>query len=197
MTFSALQTLVSFVGIGIAGAAAYVILATVLAVMGLAPWLASMLSYGALIPLVYIGQRTLTFRSEVAHRSSFPKYIASQVLGLGLSVTLPYLVANRLPPVVAFATVALTIAVTNFFLLKWWAFRPSTNLADACGSQEPVMAILARRFIHDQGERHATRSQSLPKKHHEVGGPPCKTHPLEHKALRFERRTKGNQVGAP
>jgi putative flippase GtrA len=114
----------TFLGVGGAGAATYALLATGLDQAGLPAWLASVLSYAALIPIVYWGQRRLTFRSSAPHASAFPKYVGAQMLGLSLSAALPWFLppAPRLPPALTFFAMIGVISALNFILLKFWTF---------------------------------------------------------------------------
>jgi putative flippase GtrA len=119
-----LRSVISYFGVGAAGALAYVVLSTVMTTLtGVSPWICSVLVYLGLILPVYFAQHRLTFRSQQAHRTSLPRYIAIQMLGVFLAAILPRLLsASALPPGAIFAAVALTIAVTNYGLLRFWAF---------------------------------------------------------------------------
>lgn len=121
---SNIRSIVSFFGVGATAAAGYVVLSTFVTYRGMAPWLASVLCYAALIPFAYVAQRSITFQSTVAHKLSFPKYLAVQCLGLMLAGALPYFadLLTEVPPVFAFLLVAATIVVTNLLLLKHWVF---------------------------------------------------------------------------
>ena len=114
-----------YVGIGTAGALSYVLLSSLLCYLKLPPWLASFASYVVLVPIVYGAQRGVAFQSDAPHRSAFPKYLSTQLLGIALSVLLPQFVSayGNFPPPASFAGVAAAIAVTNFFFLKFWAFK--------------------------------------------------------------------------
>jgi len=119
-----MRMVATFLAVGAAGAGAYVALSTAFNAAGAAAWIASIAAYATTIPAVYLAQRNFTFQSRAPHLSSFPKYVASQLLGLTLAGILPYVVAQGigLPPVVAFALVAVTIAAVNLFVLRFWAF---------------------------------------------------------------------------
>ncbi|MBB4199227.1 hypothetical protein CCR94_20970 [Rhodoblastus sphagnicola] len=51
---------------------------------------AGALAYATMIPLVYPAQRSLAFRSSEPHAKAFPKYVATQLLGLQLSALLKF-----------------------------------------------------------------------------------------------------------
>jgi putative flippase GtrA len=131
----AMRMLASFVSVGAAGAIAYILLSSFLVTLGAQAWIASVLCYAALIPVVYVGQRSLTFRSKAAVSSSFLKYAATQLFGLGLSAALPYVIERNTnwSPTTAFFYVAVLTVFVNFMLLKFWAFR-DTKPDDRIGS---------------------------------------------------------------
>jgi putative flippase GtrA len=120
----ALRSLIRFIGVGAAGAAGYVLLASLLNSAGLQPAGASLCGYAMMIPLVYPAQRRIAFRSNEPHLKAFPKYVATQLFGLQLSGLLPYLASfgPSLPPTAIFAALSIAIAGLNFLLLKFWAF---------------------------------------------------------------------------
>jgi len=137
--FTSIRTLASFVVVGGLGALAYVLISTLLAGMGVTPWLASGMSYLVLIPVIYVFQRNLTFRSDRTHGTAFPRYLASQAVGFALAVTLPLLVKEAgMQPVVAFSIVALAVAATNFVLLRLWAFGSAGGNAPSVNAQYNV-----------------------------------------------------------
>lgn len=121
---SLMETLLAFTGVVAAGPLGYVVLSGALAASGIQAWASSLTSYALMIPLVYLAQRNLTFRSQTRHRSLFPRYVATQFLGLTLSGLLPYFLVQggRAGPFVAFVFVAILVATMNFALLKLWAF---------------------------------------------------------------------------
>jgi putative flippase GtrA len=123
--FLRFRSLSTFFIVGIAGAFAYVILSSVLTtIIGLA-YIASIISYCVLIPIVYSAQRTFTFRSVANHRVVFPKYVATQLIGLSISGVLPYILRGiaQKSPIVVFVLVAMVVPIANFVLLRFWAFK--------------------------------------------------------------------------
>lgn len=120
-----IRQFVSYAVIGGGGALLYVVCASLLHELGAREWLASFLSYLAFIPIIYFLQRRLTFRSSAHHGTAFPRYAAIQTFGLLLAAALPALFAGFgfRSPTASFMVVAVTIAVVNFGLSKFWAFR--------------------------------------------------------------------------
>ena len=125
VTWNSVGRFVAFFGVGAAGAVGYVLLSTMLSAAGIEAWISSLSSYLGLIPIVYLAQRNLAFRIKTSHRSSFPKYIVTQILGLMLSAVLPYFFtgATSAPPFFVFIGVALVITTISFLLLNFWTFR--------------------------------------------------------------------------
>lgn len=118
-----IATLAAFVGVGGAAALAYVVVASLFVAAGFTPWLVSVLCYAAFVPVVYLTQKRLAFRSSAPHAAAFPRYAATQMLGVALAAALPYATAAAVPPAAGFLAVAVLVAAANFVLLRWWAFR--------------------------------------------------------------------------
>jgi putative flippase GtrA len=118
------RMVISFIVLGAAGAAAYVVLSSILHALGFPTWIASFSSYLTLVPVLYLAQRNITFESRSSHFSSFPKYVVTQIVGLMLSALVPYQVAHSTgdPAFRAFASVAIAVALVNFMLMKFWTF---------------------------------------------------------------------------
>ena len=114
----------SYLTIGGATALAYILVCMLLTGFGLSPGLASVAGYLMVVFPAYFGQKILTFRSSAWHRIALPKYLALQVAGniAGCFIS-EYLVRAGLPTWMAFGTVAVIVAGTNFFAMKYWTFR--------------------------------------------------------------------------
>jgi putative flippase GtrA len=87
--------------------------------------LAGLLSYIAMIPIVYAAQRHLMFRSASQVSDSAPKYVVTPKCS-GCSSRHPCLMrwaywACR--PYLIFLMVALGVAMFNFVLLRFWTFK--------------------------------------------------------------------------
>lgn len=113
-----------FSGVGGFGAGCYILFSYLATCAGLPPWVASPLVYTSLVPIIYSLQRCLVFHSTVPHRTSFPKYVAIQLLGIFLSLFLPYTFSHiALPATLSFFMVVGFIMVANYILQKRWAFQ--------------------------------------------------------------------------
>ena len=114
----------SFICVGGTAMFAYIYLASLLATYNMENWMASSVCYLSIIPFAYYAQRRITFRSNNSVKSSFTKYTATQLLGLLLSFTMPFLMKNsEFSPILIFTFVAVVTALFNFVLLKIWAFK--------------------------------------------------------------------------
>jgi putative flippase GtrA len=116
------RRLVIFGAVGLGATAAYIVISSLLTDMGVVPWIASFLVYLCIIPLAYLGQRNLTFRSGDRHSSSLPKYIVTQSLGLALAALIPVLLSDIISPVYCFILVSALVAGVSYLLLALWAF---------------------------------------------------------------------------
>jgi putative flippase GtrA len=118
--------LVSFALIGGGAALTFVLVSSALVELfpGVDSWLISSLCYGASILPVYLLHRRFTFRSDAAHRTALPRYVAVQAMALLLATLFGYLLygALALPSLpAALLVIALTSGV-NYVVLKGWAF---------------------------------------------------------------------------
>ena len=92
---------------------------------GLRPSVAILLTLAILVPPTYLAQRRFTFRSERGHGWAFPRYAGTQLLGNALALIAAEIFPTpiRAHPLVAFILIAIMVAVTNYGMLKFWAFR--------------------------------------------------------------------------
>jgi len=116
--------LLRFLVIGSTSAGLYVVLCVLFTRLGLRPSLSILATLAVLMPPTYLAQRSLTFRSGRGHAAAFPRYVATQLAGNALALILSEALADamRAHPWLGFGSVAITVALTNFALLKLWAF---------------------------------------------------------------------------
>jgi len=119
---SLIRRLLTFGAVGLGATIGYIAVSMVLVDIGCRPWIVSPLVYAAIIPMAYMGQRTLTFRSKANHTSSLPKYLVIQGVGLVLAALIPAVVSEVVSPAGSFVIVSGIVAVTNYILLARWAF---------------------------------------------------------------------------
>jgi putative flippase GtrA len=121
-----LDGLVRFIGIGAAGALAFVVLSSMVIWMdtGLADWMVNTACYACLIIPVYLLHRRFSFRSDAAHRRAFPRYFAVQGMALVLAALFSFVVHGMLMlPTVAASMLVITLTSgINFVVLRSWAF---------------------------------------------------------------------------
>lgn len=123
---------VRFLAVGGLGAVAYVLFSYLLTLAGTRPWIASVVVYSCLIPIVYVAHRRFVFESERAHTTAFPRYVAIQLLSLSLSVVVPWAFeAYGIHPVIAFLSVAIGAALTSYVLQSRWAFAQDRQGPDS------------------------------------------------------------------
>jgi putative flippase GtrA len=119
------RQLVAYTVVGGTGALAYAAIATTLTMMGGTVWIVSTVCYALFIPVMYLAQRGWTFGSQNSHISSFPKYVVTQAFGLAIAAIVPHALVNGLgiSAPIAYLFVLGIIAIGNFVVLKFWAFR--------------------------------------------------------------------------
>lgn len=105
------------------GAGLYIVGSFILTTNGMEAWIASFIVYACLVPVVYFIQKQFVFESGKSDSKSFPRYLVIQVIGLGLSAILPFLLAKiNVSPIISFFFLALVISITNYVLQLRWAF---------------------------------------------------------------------------
>jgi ubiquinone/menaquinone biosynthesis C-methylase UbiE/putative flippase GtrA len=113
-----------FILVGGTSSALYAVIGGFLTTLGLRPSFAIIATLCILIPPTYLAQRRLTFRSDRVHSAAFPRYIGTQAIGNSIGIvgaeSFPHVIASH--PFVGFAVVAIVVAATNYFCLKFWAF---------------------------------------------------------------------------
>ena len=118
---------VLFLFIGGSSALLYVALNVAFTWAGMRPSLSIVCTLLILTPATYLAQRRFTFQSDRKHIAAFPRYIGTQLVGNGVGLiaaeVFPSAVGSQ--PVLAFALIALVVAITNYSCLKFWAFRPT------------------------------------------------------------------------
>jgi putative flippase GtrA len=126
---SPLGGVLNFIGIGAAGAAAFVLLSTL--VMWIDPyaerWMINAACYAATILPVYLMHRRYSFDSDASHVQAFPRYLAVQAMALVLAAVFSFVINGVFSLPTFFASI-LVIGLTsgvNFLVLRSWAFARS------------------------------------------------------------------------
>jgi putative flippase GtrA len=127
-----IREIVVFGAVGLASALAFGICVDLLVTHGvLSRSIASAVCYAALVPLAYVGQRTLAFQSSTAVRVSFQKYVALQAVGFLLTQVMTAVIVARgaQSSIGLWFLVAALAAAGNYFVLKLWVFaaKPSAG----------------------------------------------------------------------
>ena len=113
-----------FVGVGGTLMVAHIALATLLAVLGLAPSVANITAHFICIPPTYLAQRGFTFRSDVPHIRAFVRYVLLQLPLMGLGAGLAWLLITRMgwPAALGFAVIIPLVALVSYAAQRFWAF---------------------------------------------------------------------------
>jgi putative flippase GtrA len=128
------REIILFLVIGGTSAVLYTGLNTVFTTAGLRPSLSILVTLAILVPPTYLLQHRLTFRSGRNHASAFPRYLGTQLFGNLLALVAAELFPTviRAYPLTAFILIAFMVAVTNYGILKFWAFRhPAVSAGEA------------------------------------------------------------------
>ncbi len=122
-----LREIILFLIIGGTSAFLYTGLNVLFTQAGLRPSLSILVTLLILVPPTYLAQRRFTFRSDRTHVSAFPRYVGAQLAGNALALIAAELFpsAIRANPLAAFLLIAVLVAMTNYGVLKFWAFRQS------------------------------------------------------------------------
>ncbi len=121
-----LGDLLAFLLVGAGGALCYVLLSTSLMALGLPwpRWVTGAASYAVLVVPVYLMHRRFSFQSDTAHRVALPRYMAVQMMAVGLAALFSWLFYSvfGVPSLYGSVLVIVLIAAVNFMVLRLWAF---------------------------------------------------------------------------
>jgi putative flippase GtrA len=113
---------------GALGACFYILGSYMLTSKGLEPWVASLIVYLSLVPIIYLIQKKFVFESYKSHYVAFFRYLCIQLFGLGISAFLPFKMTNiGINPVVSFFSVALLNSFASYALQLYWAFSKNNK----------------------------------------------------------------------
>jgi len=119
----ALREKAAFVLVGASASACYIIFAALLHWAGLTAAAASAVSYLLCIPLAYLGQRRITFRSSRRHTIALIRYAATQGLGLAIATaTVHFASSAGVSTVLAFVLADILASVQTYMLQKHWVY---------------------------------------------------------------------------
>jgi len=111
-----LPRVVRFGMVGAASTLAYMVLALLGEALGMAVVVASVAAYTLCIPFAYLGHRHLTFGSDRPHREAVSRFVALNLLGLGVSAAAPWLLCDLagLPAFAGVFTAAILVPLASF-----------------------------------------------------------------------------------
>ena len=113
--------LLRFATIGLFNTLAYFCLASFLqSGLGLATYWSSYLAYFILVPASFLGHKRFPFKSDGRSSREFGRFIAIQMLNLGI-ITASNLAAERFsgPSWATFVVISIAIPVANFIVFHW------------------------------------------------------------------------------
>ncbi|KAB0682636.1 GtrA family protein [Aureimonas leprariae] len=119
-----------FAGVGLLATALYAALASWgTASLDLPPAMASLFAYALAGVFSYFAHRRVTFRSNLRHRETSPRFALLSVSGYAIALAAPILLVDMagLPAPVAFAFVSLAVPALNFLLMRRLVFRSAAH----------------------------------------------------------------------
>jgi putative flippase GtrA len=117
--------LVRFTIVGLGAMAAYAVVVTLLAAVGVRPyWLASGLAYAIAAIWSYVGHRRFSFRSDAPHAVAGPRFVVVTFAGQALAIAIPALMTDigGWPAHVATLAVCTICPAVSFVLNSWFVF---------------------------------------------------------------------------
>lgn len=118
--------LTRFASVGMVATAVHVGVAVACAqALGLAPHIANTTGFCAAVLLSYFGHGRLVFDADLRHTFHGPRFLATALLGLGVSSTITHGMTVWLgaPFVAAMVFVALAVPASTYLMCKLWVFR--------------------------------------------------------------------------
>jgi putative flippase GtrA len=114
-----------FAMVGLTVAALYALAFALLVEGGLPSYAANLLAYLGAIIVQFFGHRHFTFRAKGALARSVPRFLVANGLGLGFSTALAMGLRDGLglDGLVTGATVSISLAAMNWFVLQRWVFQ--------------------------------------------------------------------------
>ena len=128
---SFLPRVVRFGMVGAASTLAYIALALLGEALGLTVVVASVAAYALCIPFAYLGHRHFTYGSNRPHREATPRFVALNLVGLGISAAAPWLLCDLagLPPFAGVFTAAVLVPLASFAGQSLFVFPPTGRAA--------------------------------------------------------------------
>lgn len=119
------QRWVRFGIVGVAATITYFVLAVIFERMGIPVFVGNTLSYVFGFGVSYTGHRTWTFQSTASHGSALPKFLATQIFGLGLNTAIIWALMRfaGLAYIFAMPVAIVTVPVAVYLISKFWVFR--------------------------------------------------------------------------
>ena len=102
--------------------------------------LASVVAYAVAGVFAYVGHKRFTFRSTGSHADDAPRFIAAQLLGVGVATATPFLLTDlwRAPPIAPILFTCVAVPVLNFVVLNLLVFKSGRRSADNRSEPPPA-----------------------------------------------------------
>ena len=106
---------------------------------GVGAVLASILAYGVAGLFAYVGHKRFTFRSTGSHADDAPRFIAAQLLGIGIATAAPYVLTVRLhaPALAPILFTCVAVPLLNYLVLDLLVFRSGRATPKSAESSAP------------------------------------------------------------
>jgi putative flippase GtrA len=110
---------------GLAGLVYAVILVMSVDILGIPTFIGSIIAFALAIPVSYLGNRWVTYRSNNVLASEAARFIVVQVINLVLISAVVHFVMERfaLPTYVGIAVAFLAAPIISFILFEMWVYR--------------------------------------------------------------------------
>jgi putative flippase GtrA len=110
---------------GLAGLVYAVILVMSVDILGIPTFIGSIIAFALAIPVSYLGNRWVTYRSNNVLASEAARFIVVQVINLVLTSAVVHFVMERfaLPTYVGIAVAFLAAPIISFILFEMWVYR--------------------------------------------------------------------------
>ena len=127
-----LRQITRFSSIGVLSTVLHVCVALLAeSVLGFSGISANTAGFIAALLFSYVGHSNFTFNVPISHGFHLPRFIATALIGFGLSTAIVWLAHERAgsPFWLAMALVAISVPAMTFLMLKLWVFRDTSGVA--------------------------------------------------------------------
>ena len=136
------QSWVRFGIVGVAATLVYFVLAVAFERYGVPIFVGNTLSYVLGFGVSYTGHCFWTFKSKASHGSALPKFLLTQLFGLGLNTAIIWVLMRLgLAYIVAMPVAIVTVPVVVYLISKFWVFRDPAAYVPKVPPMPPVPPV--------------------------------------------------------